>query len=282
MSEFTEKYEQLNLFEWINPFKTKFKNGILEGIENSPGVYRFFDSANNLLYVGKSIQLRTRILTYGRIQPDKHSKRLVRLASKINYLKIEYCENEEQSLLKENEYIRKYKPEFNRANTQHELYVFVGLKKSEDGIEIGWSLTEHSSTFDELFGAFKGLSSTYRMLMSIQRLQALRSGKSLYQKKWFIKRPPNKIECKITALKKEEIYSLLKNYFNGSCCPIYIWINNLTLTSKFEENVFNESLGEYIKWFQWQGIRNKAIREKFKFKNDLITQEGFDDWRVKI
>ncbi|NCP83683.1 MAG: nucleotide excision repair endonuclease [Bacteroidetes bacterium] len=281
MLQFTEKYRQLNLFKWINPFKRKIKTGILEGISNSCGVYRFYDASNTLLYVGKSIQLRTRILSYGRIQPDKDSKRLVRLVSKIDRVETEICENEEKTLLKENEYLRKCKPQFNRANTKHELYVFVGLKKKQDSIEIGWALTEHGSTFDELFGAFKGLASTNRMLMSLYRLHALKSRKRIMHKKYFTKKAPFRIEWKIDDQTNEDSFDFLKDYLSGNRCAINFWLNDLDIKSKFEENVLNESLGVYLNWFQYQALRNKYVREKFNFKNGLITQAGFDDWIVK-
>ena len=257
MLQFTEKYRQLNLFEWINPFKLKIKNGILEGIDNTFGVYRFYDSSNKLLYVGKSIQLRTRIMSYGRIQPDRDSKRLVRLVSKIERVETEICENEEKSLLKENEYLRKCKPQFNRANTKHELYVFVGLKKKQDSIEIGWALTEHGSTFDELFGAFKGLASTNRMLMSLYRLHALKSGNRIMHKKYFAKKAPFRIEWNLEDLAIEESFQFLKDFLSGNSCAINFWLKDLELKTKFEENVFTESLGVYLNWFQYQALRNK-------------------------
>jgi len=281
MVEFTEKYRQLNLFEWINPFKTKIKNGLLEGIENTFGVYRFYDSSNKLLYVGKSIQLRTRIMSYGRIQPDRDSKRLVRLVSKIDRIEIELCENEEKSLLKENEYLRKYKPEFNRANTKHELYVFVGIKKNQDSIEIGWTLTEHTTVFDQLYGAFKGLASTNRMLMSLYRLHALKTGKRIMHKKYFVKKPPSRLDWNFEVLPSEESYLFFKELFSGTTCAINFWVKDVELKSKFEENVFNESLGIYMNWFQNQAMRNKYLREKCNIKNGLITQDGLDDWLVK-
>jgi hypothetical protein len=281
MPEFTEKYRQLSLFDWQNPFKTKINDGILKGIENCAGIYRFYDKNKHLLYVGKSIQLRTRLLSYGRIQPERDSKRLVRLVSRIDYVETEVCNNEQEALLKENDWLRNYKPEFNRANTRHELYIFVGIKKNETSVHIGWSLTEHSRAFDELFGAFKGLSSTYRVLMSLQRLQALKTGKSILQKKWFVKKPSTKIEWEESLVNLKLDYAFLKEYFMGNYCPIDLWLNDLKLNSVFEDNVFNESLSEYINWFQTQAIRNKALREKFNMKNGIITQEGFDDWIVR-
>ena len=50
-------------------FDQKFGAGFLGGVPTQPGVYRLYDEAGALLYVGKAANLRRRLADHARSQP---------------------------------------------------------------------------------------------------------------------------------------------------------------------------------------------------------------------
>ena len=67
-------------------FDRKFGPGFLSGVPAAPGVYRLFDDAGVLLYVGKAGNLRRRLGQYRattRRKPDRKRRALVRAAARI-------------------------------------------------------------------------------------------------------------------------------------------------------------------------------------------------------
>jgi excinuclease ABC subunit C len=78
----------------------------------SPGCYHFYDHNRNLLYVGKSKNLRKRLGAY--FTENNHSPRLKELTSQINEVEVILVNNETESLLLENTLIDHFRPPYNR------------------------------------------------------------------------------------------------------------------------------------------------------------------------
>jgi len=80
--------------------------------EDRPGVYRMTSSDGEIVYVGKSKRVRTRLLSYFRCGPDEKGSRIVREATAIDW---EYTPSEFAALLAELRLIKKLRPRFNVA-----------------------------------------------------------------------------------------------------------------------------------------------------------------------
>jgi excinuclease ABC subunit C len=77
-----------------------------------PGCYLFKDCRGRILYAGKAINLRSRLASYFRAQPeDRHLRALVRRVSSIEVILVN---NETESLILENALIDRLRPPFNR------------------------------------------------------------------------------------------------------------------------------------------------------------------------
>ncbi len=75
-----------------------------------PGVYKFFDEKNKILYIGKAKNLSNRLKSYLSISKDRKKNELI---DKIKFLEIFLTKTESDALLLEQNLIRKLKPPFN-------------------------------------------------------------------------------------------------------------------------------------------------------------------------
>ena len=81
--------------------------------KDRPGVYRMLAADGEIVYVGKSKQLRTRLLSYFRCAfPADKGARIVREADRIEW---EYAPSEFAALLEELRLIKRYRPRLNVA-----------------------------------------------------------------------------------------------------------------------------------------------------------------------
>src|SRR3989338_1064194 len=95
----------------------------------SPGIYKFFDQENHLLYVGKSVQVKKRVSSYftsGRLGPK--TDLLVSKIKNIQYVKVF---SEFEALLLESELIRTSKPFFNVIAKDDKSPIYIQISKNE-------------------------------------------------------------------------------------------------------------------------------------------------------
>jgi len=75
-----------------------------------PGVYKFYDEKNKILYIGKAKSLSNRLKSYLSTSKDRKKNELI---EKIKFLEIFITKTESDALLLEQNLIRKLKPPFN-------------------------------------------------------------------------------------------------------------------------------------------------------------------------
>ena len=90
--------------------------------ENRPGVYRMFGPGNELLYVGKSVHVRTRVLSYFRADKGEKAWELIHETARIEW---DYIPNEFFSLIQEMKLIQDLQPRFNVRHKRKRIYSFV-------------------------------------------------------------------------------------------------------------------------------------------------------------
>lgn len=95
------------------------------GAEERPGVYRWLAPDGRILYVGKSVRLRSRLLTYFRENTGK-TARLVSEASSVGW---DYTPNEFAALFREMHLIRAWQPEYNVQHKRDRRYGFIKITR---------------------------------------------------------------------------------------------------------------------------------------------------------
>ncbi len=90
--------------------------------QNRPGVYRMYDGQGALLYVGKSVRVRARLLSYFRGRASEKAAAILRRAERIDW---EPQPSEFAALLREMRLIRDRKPPHNVQHRRDPGYSFV-------------------------------------------------------------------------------------------------------------------------------------------------------------
>ena len=80
--------------------------------EDRPGVYRMLAPDGEIVYVGKSKRVRTRLMSYFRCGPEEKGARIVREADRIEW---DYTPSEFAALVDELRLIKRWRPRFNVA-----------------------------------------------------------------------------------------------------------------------------------------------------------------------
>jgi excinuclease ABC subunit C len=119
-----------------------------------PGVYEMRSADGEIIYVGKSKKLRTRLLSYFRAEYPAHKgARILREAAEIQW---EYVPTEFASLLEELKRIKRYRPRHNVAgkrDARHFAFIRVARGAAESFRVVRGAGNDEGGTF---FGPFHG------------------------------------------------------------------------------------------------------------------------------
>lgn len=136
------------LIEPAGRYKNLNENITVKDIETLPescGTYYFFDENHQLLYIGKSKNIRHRVLSH---LGNSGSKRAMEMKERIHSISYELTGSELIALLKESKEIKEQKPIYNRAQKRTLYYWGLYTGKDESGY-ITFSLKKISETPDD-------------------------------------------------------------------------------------------------------------------------------------
>lgn len=91
-----------------------------------PGIYKYFDSSNELLYVGKAKHLRKRVSSY--FTKTFTSYKTHELVQRIARIEFTIVNSEQDAFLLENTLIKEYQPRFNINLKDDKTYPYIVIK----------------------------------------------------------------------------------------------------------------------------------------------------------
>jgi len=134
-------------------YKNLNENLTVEDIQNLPedcGTYYFFDDKQTLLYIGKSKDIRHRVLSH---LGNTTSKRAMEMKQRIHTISYELTGSELIALLKESKEIKEQKPMYNRAQKRSSFPWGLYTGKDEYGY-LTFTLKKISETPDDPITCF--------------------------------------------------------------------------------------------------------------------------------
>lgn len=103
---------------------------VLKSLPTAPGVYRMFDAAGNVIYVGKARQLKRRVSSY--FQKSAHNSRTQALVSQVADLQVTVTHTEAEALILENTLIKTHRPRYNVLLRDDKTYPYIQLTTQQD------------------------------------------------------------------------------------------------------------------------------------------------------
>lgn len=100
---------------------------IASTIPLQPGIYKYYDADNTLLYVGKAKSLRKRVSSY--FSKTFTSYKTHELVQRINKIEFTIVNNEQDAFLLENSLIKNFQPIFNINLKDDKSYPYIVIKK---------------------------------------------------------------------------------------------------------------------------------------------------------
>ena len=93
-------------------------------LPHQPGVYRYYDTAGTVIYVGKAKDLFNRVHQYF-VPPERLNTKTRILVSKIADVQYSVVDSEADALLLENNLIKQYKPKYNILLKDSKTYPWI-------------------------------------------------------------------------------------------------------------------------------------------------------------
>jgi excinuclease ABC subunit C len=144
---------------------------IAPSIPLQPGVYRYYNAENELLYVGKAKQLRKRISSYFNKQLQHY--KTVELVRRIHHIEFTIVNNEQDAFLLENSLIKKYQPLFNINLKDDKTYPYI-VVRNEPFPRIYFTRNKRNDG-SRYFGPFASVQKVRELLQFIRQMIPLRT-----------------------------------------------------------------------------------------------------------
>ncbi|MFD1197545.1 excinuclease ABC subunit UvrC [Brucella gallinifaecis] len=147
-------------------------SAFVKHLPNNPGVYRMFNSAGDVLYVGKARSLKKRVSSYAR--GIGHSNRITRMIGETTTMEFVVTRTETEALLLEANLIKRLRPRFNVLLRDDKSFPYILLSGGHRAPGI-FKHRGARTRKGEYFGPFASGGAVTRTINALQRAFLLRT-----------------------------------------------------------------------------------------------------------
>jgi len=254
--------------EKSNLFLDKLKD-IISSLPELPGVYQYYNSENNIIYVGKAKNLRKRVSSYfSKVHDNRKTEILVRKIADIKFIVVD---SEEDALLLENNLIKKYQPRYNVLLKDDKTFPWICIKNEPfPRVFFTRNIIRDGSQY---FGPYTSVPMVRTLLEVTKRLYPIRNcnlnlsssnlGKAKYQVCLEYQIGNCKGPCEFLQTEPDyneginQIKDILKGNLSSVLSHLKDKMNSLALEYKFEEaDLFKNKI---------------SILEHYKSKSTIVS-----------
>ena len=142
-------------------------------LPQQPGIYKYYDANNTIIYVGKAKELRKRVSSY--FNKNQHSFKTIELVERIVNIEFTIVNTEQDALLLENALIKQYRPKYNISLKDDKTYPYIVIKK-EPFPRVFFTRKKYNDG-SEYLGPFTSVFYVRELLQFIKEYVPLRSCK---------------------------------------------------------------------------------------------------------
>jgi excinuclease ABC subunit C len=144
----------------------------LSKVPHEPGVYRYFDEKEEVIYVGKAKDLRNRVSSYF-VKSNQHDRKTKRLVSQIRRIEFTIAPTEWDALLLENQLIKRFQPRFNILLRDDKTYPFICI--THEPFPRVLTVRRVDRRLGTFYGPFANQRAMYALLDMFKELYTIRS-----------------------------------------------------------------------------------------------------------
>jgi hypothetical protein len=253
---------QLLLIPDPRPLDQRLGQAFFREAPQCPGVYLMKDNGGTVLYVGKAKNLRQRLNYYRLANPDRMSRRHLRLVSAVDRIEFQFCADESAALEREAMLLRSLKPKFNRAGVWPGKPRFIVWRAREGHLEL--TVLETPGTEWRRFGPMGILALHLQRMISRLLWLAVNPARSFadlpagWARGEFME--CSSIQCGELV---GEVLALLESYFWGEAEPFLAWLGARfsARTNLFDCQAIETHLEELREFGAKQKLKNKCRRQ---------------------
>ena len=235
-------------------------------IPRQPGIYKYFDIGNELLYVGKAKHLRKRVSSY--FTKTFTSYKTHELVQRIARIEFTIVNSEQDAFLLENSLIKQFQPRFNINLKDDKTYPFIVIKN--EPFPRVFLTRKKNNDGSEYLGPYTSIKKVRELLEFIKQTIQLRNcslnlsdnnikkGKLKVCLEYHLGNCKGPCESLQTAADYKENIALLKNLLRGNLTAVIrhfkeemkVHVNSLA----FEKAEFLKKKIDYLKNYQSRSV----------------------------
>lgn len=237
------RHKQLRLFSLGNPLTERFGADYFRSLPKQPGVYFFYGSQSDLLYIGQSLDLKARIGSYRHVTPEKNPKRTLRLVYRIARIEFRTCTTASDAAELERILLLEHRPPFNRAGVWKCDPWWLKIEATNDRLKL--ELVRDEGGIGPLPPAFRYVLGS--LVRCIYRFSFPGLPLSHYPHGLFGSAMPLTLSLALPDV--VEAAKSLRAYAKGNCAPLLSRLDSMPLSaSEWQQEYWQEELERVRKY----------------------------------